>query len=193
MIALVIDQGARPGWSIIRGQTGGGELFSRRCVLEYGVAPKSIERLGVVQCALRLAGDPSKLLAVWEDHSKMPLSRGTKHDKNRAVDSKGKRTTRSMKSILGQGANLGRWLERFDDAGIPDANQLMVEPKVWRARVLGKEWASVSRERAKEQAVLYAAALLGGLQVSNDTAESLAIAAYVFGEWLTPGRCTWGK
>jgi hypothetical protein len=187
VIALVIDQGARPGWTIIRGQTGGGELFSRKCVLEYGVATKAVERLGVVQCALRLAVSPLNLLAVYEDHTKIPLSRGTKNDKNRAVDAKGKRTTRSSASIQGQGVNLGRWLERFDDAGIPKTQQLKVEPRVWRARVLGKEWASVSRERAKEQAVLYAAALLGGLQVSNDTAESLAIAAYVFGEWLKPG------
>lgn len=189
MIALVTDQGGKSGYTLIRSPESTAERFSRRAVLEYGVARNNRQRLAVVLTALRYAGnDPLKVLAVYEDHSGMPLARGTKHDTKRAVDSKGKVTTRSSKSIIGQGANLGRWLERWDDAGIPEDQQVGIEPKVWRERVLGKATAKKQRDDAKSDAVLYAAALLNGERVSDDTAESLAIAAYVFGEWLTPGR-----
>lgn len=98
------------------------------------------------------------VVAVLEDHRAFAFSRGNM----------------SVKSLLGMGAARGRWQQELEHAGIDDVH--MVEPRVWRGKVLGLG-PRVSGEQAKAAARRHAAAVLG-FCVSDDEAEALCIALW---------------
>jgi hypothetical protein len=167
---LGIDQAARSGWGIARI----GDALSR---IQHGVARTHVERRAVVQLALELAGgDPRQLLVMFESHAGMPLTRLTRHDRATARQGRLGAPERSTASILGQGAAKGRWDELLDMLGHPERLRDDVEPRTWRARVLGT--ARGDTETLKHLARTWASTTLGEAIEDPDEAEGVAICAF---------------
>jgi hypothetical protein len=149
---LGIDQGSRTGWAI-------GRVEPKPAVVAHGVATNHVERRLAVERALAIAGDPRQLLVMFEDHSAMPLSRLTRHDRATARQGRAGAPERSTASILGQGAARGRWDELLDMLGHPERLRDEVEPRTWRARVLGTTRGDT--EQLKALAMRWASAWAG--------------------------------
>ena len=167
---LGLDQASRSGWGI--GRLEGG----RPTVLHHGVATNHVERRGVVELALRVAGDPRQLLVMFEDHSAMPLSRLTRYDRQSRRQGRQGAPERSTASILGQGAAKGRWDELLDMLGHPDRLRDEVEPRTWRARVLGTTRGDT--EALKALAKTWASSYLGERIDDPDEAEGCGVCAF---------------
>ena len=161
---LGLDQAARTGWAI--GLVGSGRIVA------HGVAHKAQQRKDVVELALAHAGgDPRQLLVMFEQHDCMALDRLT------AKDHRTKRTgryfvQRGPKQIHGMGKAYGRWEERLDDVGHPERLRFEAEPRAWRRRVLGNQWAS------KEDAVLWAKAYTHEDIRDDNEAEGLGLTVF---------------
>lgn len=157
-ITLGIDQANRSGWSVI------GEVDR---LVTHGLATTCAKRFLAIEFAsgyARAARLP--LVAVLEDHSKVPLSAGTRH----AQDRRGP-VSRGTAQVLGMGDARGRWCELLDLHGI---RYTTVAPKVWRRAVLGHKRV-VKTDDAKRDAVVWVERM-HRVQVSHDEAEAIAIA-----------------
>jgi hypothetical protein len=181
-VFLGLDQGARSGWAIglvVEGKA--------QRVVHHGVARNHAERAMVVWKALELAGnldawgrhapEPRHLLVTFESHSGMPLSRLGRHDGTTRRQGRPGAPERSTASILGQGAAKGRWEELLDEVGHPERLRLEVEPRTWRARVLGPAKGAKTAD-LKHLACTWATALLGEPIVDADEAEGICICAF---------------
>jgi hypothetical protein len=84
---------------------------------------------------------------------------------------------RSMSMLLGLGAARERWLAAWDAAGMSSRHVVSVYPAEWRARVLGKGWASAPRDvvRPHEQGI---ASAIVGESVRGDEAPAILIARW---------------
>jgi hypothetical protein len=164
MIVLGIDQGNASGWGIVRGTPG---LIGR--VLYSGTACDAFARSSAVTTlhAAGMCGEP--LLAVAEDHSAMPLTFKTRHD-----GPSGRKAQRSTKSILGQGASLGRWQHPLEIAGI---ELRKVTPNEWFCAMSGMPASTRTADR-KAWAIQYAQAALGGKPIDHNHAEGVCIALW---------------
>lgn len=166
---LAIDQAKRSGYAV----------KYRGAIVSHGTALKSIERAEVLAIALRYS---LHVLVVLEDHSKMPISRGTRSDR------RGGKVVRSTATLIGIGKALGRWEERLDDVGHLPSMRLYVEPRVWRARVLGSQPESMRCGYArglesltdvwKARACLYASTLLRTPVPDDNAAEAICMAEW---------------
>lgn len=168
---LGLDQAARTGWGIGRLEAG------RPTILHHGVATNCVQRQEVVRLAIELAGeDPRRLLVCFEDHGKMPVTRLTRYDRDSRRQGRSGAPERSTASILGQGAAKGRWDELLDMAGHPERLRDEVEPRTWRARVLGTTRGDT--EQLKHLARTWATAYLGEPIEDADEAEGCGICAF---------------
>ena len=112
--------------------------------------------------------DATRLLVVFEDHSGITLTKGTRLE--------GK-PTRNTAAILGMGAARGRWEEALDRAGHSEARRLHVLPKHWRARVLGLGPAART-EVCKAKALEWASGTLFKALTDHNEAEAVCIASW---------------
>lgn len=165
MIALGIDQANRSGWGISVG----------RKVVESGVATTHAERKAVVARAMALAGGPSSLLVMFEDHSAMPLGRLTRDDRNTARKGRQAAPQRNTATILGMGAARGRWEALLDDWAHPKTLRDDVEPRVWRAK-LGIRGGDT--DALKRAACEWSTRELGRLVDDVDEGDGVCIAAF---------------
>lgn len=169
---LGLDQAARTGWAIGALRDG-----LPPTVVRHGVAKTHAERKAVVELALEYAGgDPRQLLVMYESHAGMPLTRLTRHDRQSARQGRAGAPERSTASILGQGAAKGRWDELLDMLEHPERLRDQVEPRTWRARVLGPTRAGT--EQLKHLACTWATAALGQVVDDPDEAEGCGICAF---------------
>jgi hypothetical protein len=171
---LGLDQAASTGWAI-------GVLSPTPTIVCHGVAKDADERRRVVELALGLAGGtdawgravpaPRQLLVMLEQHDHMALDRLTRND--RRTKRQGPHfVQRGPKQVHGMGKAYGRWEERLDDVRHPDCLRDEAEPRTWRARVLGNQWAS------KEDAVRWAAAYTREDLANADEAEGIGLCAF---------------
>lgn len=163
MIVLGIDQGRRSGWGIVRGDH----------VVACGSATTPKARLHAVRGLLELARHGGWApVAVLEDHSKVPMTAGSRHKRD------GGKVTRGTAQLLGMGDARGRWLELLALHGV---RSCMVSPGLWRPAVLGIP-KSTRTDPAKAAAVTWATRLVGsqgdgaGWSLGEDECEALAIA-----------------
>ncbi len=169
---LGLDQAARTGWGI-------GALRSGLppTLVRHGVAKTHAERRAVVELAVSYAGgDPRQLLVGFEDHSGMPLTRLGRHDRTTPRHGRAGAPERSTASILGQGAAKGRWDELLDMLGHPERLRDQVEPRTWRARVLGPTRGST--EQLKHLACTWATQRLYEPIEDPDEAEGICICMF---------------
>lgn len=163
MIVLGIDQAATSGWAIHVGGPKGR-------IVAHGVARTWEARADVLTQALERAGGViGEVLVVFENHAGISLSKGSREE--------GKAPTRNTAVILGLGAARGRWEEALDRRGHPELMRLSVEPKAWRARVLGLALGA-SRERCKHAALEWASAALYKPIADDNEAEAICIASW---------------
>lgn len=165
MLTLGVDQGVESGWGIGRGTPG---ILCR--VLKSGTARTAFQRAAVIAEFLQFAeilNEP--MVAVREDHSSMPLTFKTRHDRK-----SGGKAQRSMKSILGQGGSGGRWDEQLELARI---ELRKVTPNDWFCSMSG--WgASTGTDARKQWAVDYASAAIGRQPKSHNEADGVCITVW---------------
>ena len=175
---LGLDQAAHSGWAI-------GVLSPKPAVVAHGVAQDVDERQRVVELALALAGGtdawgrfapaPRQLLVMFEQHDHMALDRLTRND--RRTKRQGPHfVERGPKQIHGMGKAYGRWDEQLDMLGHPERLRDQVEPRTWRARVLGTTRGDT--EQLKALAKAWATSYLGEPVDDADEAEGIAICAF---------------
>lgn len=168
---LGIDQAARSGWAIARVD------LRQPTIVGHGVARTHADRRDVVEAARQhAAGDLRQLVVMFESHAGMPLSRLTRHDRTTARQGRPGAPERSTASILGQGAARGRWEELLDLVGHPERLRDDVEPRVWRARVLGTTRGDT--EQLKHLAQTWASQHLGVAIEDPDEAEGVCLCAF---------------
>lgn len=173
MIVLGIDQAKRSGWAIHNG------LAAHVTALQGLNVPCPIAAsgfvhdtgglVGVIEMAKALAHG-SEFLAVFEDHSGIPLQAKAKFARGQAPQ-------RNAATILGMGAARGRWELALDLAEHPERLRLEVTPRDWRGRVLGLV-PSASTERCKATACVYASRLIGHQVTDDNEAEAICIACW---------------
>jgi hypothetical protein len=169
---LGLDQAARTGWGLGALRSGLSPTFVR-----HGVAKTHVERKAVVELALAYAGgDPRQLLVMFEDHAGMPLSRLTRYDRHSRRQGRAGAPERSTASILGQGAARGRWEAVLDEASHPERLRDEVEPRTWRARVLGTTRGDTAQ--LKHLACTWATQRLCEAIEDADEAEGVCICAF---------------
>lgn len=162
---LAVDQASASGWAIYDGAK----------IAAWGLAKKASDRQAVIDNALLIAREAGlRLLVVMEDHSKIPLEVGTKHDRKRGGPRPIRRNTGT---IIGIGDARGRWLEQLELAGHPEAWVMFVEPSDWRQKTIGNYGGS---DAIKKRAVDRAGNTLGVTVPNHNTAE-----AVVMLEWST--------
>lgn len=166
MFVLGIDQARRSGWCIHTGDVGA----CRTAVLASGFVLDTGGIMGVVAMVKSMAG-AEPYLAVFEDHSGIPL-----HNKTRFARGHGA-PQRNTATILGIGAARGRWEVALDLAEHPDSLRVSVEPCDWRGRVLGL-LSSANPDRCKAVAVEYASRLIGHAVTDHNEAEAVCIACW---------------
>jgi hypothetical protein len=178
MLVLGIDSGVKSGWGFVSGTPG---LLGRP--LRSGVATSAIQRREVLEhlrtCQTML-GAP--VLAVREDHSSMPLTFKTRHDRK-----SGGKAQRSSASILGQGGNAGRWDEQLELEGI---ELRKVSPNDWFCTLSGLP-ARTKRDDRKAWSVQYATAALAAHRLAppKDDNEADAVCIALWGAMnLAPRR-----
>lgn len=168
-VCLGLDQARRTGWGL--------SLPAERRVVESGVATSHEERMAVLERARALAGgDMRRVFVLFEDHSGIPLTRLTRADRATRRQGRSGAPERSTASILGLGAAKGRWEELLDMLGHPLSLRDDVEPRVWRARVLGL--VGGDGQTLKTIAAQWLAAHLGREVTDLDEAEGGCIAAF---------------
>ena len=176
---LGLDQASRTGWAIGRVPVGRWAVQQHGgpgTILRHGVATNHLERRAVAELAVAIAGgDPRQLLVMFEQHDEMALDRLT------AKDYRTKRrgpyfVERGPKQIHGMGKAYGRWEEQLDLAGHPERLRDEVEPRTWRARVLGTTRGDT--EQLKHLAKTWATAYLGEPIDDADEAEGCAICVF---------------
>jgi hypothetical protein len=166
---LGLDQARRTGWGL--------SLPAERRVVESGVATSHEERLTVLEQARALAGgDMRRVFVLFEDHSGIPLTRLTRADRATRRQGRAGAPERSTASILGLGAQRGRWEELLDMLGHPPSLRDDVEPRTWRARVLGTVGGTA--DYLKAVAGGWASAHLDREVTDLDEAEGVCIAAF---------------
>jgi hypothetical protein len=173
MLVIAIDQAIKSGWGIARPHHG-----VPGNVLASGVARNAHQIQSAIALALSLLEPEEALVAVLEDHSGMPLSRKTKHDRKGPRFGRAATTLADLKptvergtaTVLGMGAARGWWehalaltVVPWHRTGVPIVK---VEPKVWRREVLGIV-GGVPTDACKRRAVQHAQAVLGR-QVEDD-------------------------
>lgn len=174
-VILALDQASASGYCI----------HHERLWL-YGLARKATERRAAIHEALHAARSRNlKLLVVHEDHSGMPLLRGTKHDPNRRArphfGELDHEVIRNTATILGMGAARGRWLEQLDLEGHPASWVTSVEPRVWRAKLIG---GFGDTEAIKKRAIARASQTVGKRVEDHNVAEAVCIAEWAaFDGW----------
>lgn len=165
-VVIGIDQGARSGWGIAHG----------RSVVAHGVATTWRHRLAVLEQARALNGGTLRgVLVMFEDHSGIPLGRLTRDDHTTQRRGRSGAPERSTASILGQGSNKGRWLERLDELGHPQAARDRVKPHVWRAKlgITGR-----GTDRLKLEACRFATAAVGEEITDHDQADGIGLTLF---------------
>ena len=167
---LAFDQAEHTGWCL---KPVALDRFTSLRAIDHGVARvgRYDECAAVVRLALETAVDPAALLVMFEDHSTIPLTVGTRVD-----PSTGRKPRRGTAQILGLGAARGYWSALLDAARHPSARRDKVEPGVWRRPVLGTS--SGTTEQLKARAVQVAGALLQCELGSHDQAEAVCIAEW---------------
>lgn len=169
---LGLDQASRTGWGLGALREGLPPTFVR-----HGVARTHAERKAVVELALSYAGgDPRQLLVMFESHAGMSLTRLTRYDRFSKRQGRAGAPERSTASILGQGAARGRWEELLDMLGHPERLRDEVEPRTWRARVLGTTRGDT--DTLKHLACTWATQLLGEAIEDPDEAEGICLCAF---------------
>jgi hypothetical protein len=166
MIALGIDQAARSGWGI----------GVERQVVHSGVASTHAERKAVVGLARDLVGgDMRQLLVMFECHSRMPIGRLTRADRNTPRQGRQGAPERNTATILGMGAARGRWEAVLDELGHPKSLRDEVEPRVWRAKlgIAGRD-----TEALKQAACRWASAHCGRVITDIDEGDGSCITAF---------------
>lgn len=168
MIIIAVDQGERSGFAMQAAMT--------PRPVKWGLAKNAADRKRALEEAIAIA--MLDLRAVWlvlEDHSGMPLIRGTRHD--HVTRAKGKEGTRSMASILGQGASAGWWQESAELLGIPKSHVRRVTPSAWKRALLGPGWDRRDTDVARAESVRVVQQRFG-IEVEHDTAAALLMAAH---------------
>lgn len=167
LVILAVDQGAKSGYAIIRA--------GARVPSAEGMATTAPMRAMAMRQAVEIAGTPKLVYLVTEDHSKMSLFRGTKHDRDSRVGKRSGKVQRGTAQILGMGDARGAWREQARMVAVPETHFRQVTPSDWRRRVLGPSWARADTDRVREHSVTWATALLGR-PVTHDTAAAVAMA-----------------
>lgn len=165
---LGIDQAEVSGWSLHPLALDGVSMLRP---VAHGVARTHADRVSAIETAARASGEARSLLVCFEDHSGMPLTRGSRYDKRT-----GTRPTRSTATILGMGEARGRWEAALDYALHPTTQRMDVEPRTWRKRVLGSYVGDT--DALKEQARVWACMLAGEHITDHNEAEGICIAAW---------------
>jgi Holliday junction resolvasome RuvABC endonuclease subunit len=164
MLVLGIDEGVKAGWAIVRGRPG---VVGR--ALASGVARTAEQREEVLAQLQALREPGEEVEAVLEDHSGMPLHRGTHRDAKG-----GGKAMRSTRSILGQGASAGKWLHVLELARI---RVRRATPNEWFCAVLGLPARTPTTQR-KEASKRYAKAVLGREPKDDNEADAVCMALY---------------
>lgn len=150
---IAIDSGGASGWA----------LLHRGVMLGHGVANTLSQRHQVALLALAAAEERrSPLVAVLEEHTRVPLAHGTR--------ARGGPVKRNTATILGMGANRGRWLEHLELHGVRCVG---VSPNVWRPAVLGIR-GTTRTDAAKRAAVQWVRGQFR-FEATHDEAEACAI------------------
>ena len=163
MIALGIDQARRAGWGLADGRT----------LVRWGIARTARQRADVVELALSLAGCPSNLYVLLEDHGQMRADRLTQHDK-RTQRGHGSAWVQRNPLVLGLGLGraLGWWEQALGERGHPESLRDQIDPLAWR-RKLG-----IAGPQAKLIACRLAEPLIGmahGTLTDDDLAEGIML------------------
>jgi hypothetical protein len=98
------------------------------------------------------------LAVVIEDHSHIPAGKGV-----------------GTPQLLGMGDMRGQWKATLGHMGHPKDMLFMVDMPTWRGAVLGPRFARARKEVVKPEAVRWASARVGRLDVEDDEAEALCI------------------
>lgn len=166
-VILAIDQAEHSGWCV-----------HYAGVWHHGMARKAVQRNQAVHVAFQIAHEAqAKLLVVLEDHSGMPLTRGTRFDQDRRRGSYAGHADviRGTATILGMGAAAGRWLEQLELMGHSPSWTMRVEPREWRAKLIGNHGDS---EAIKKRAIARASQTVGRAIEDHNEAEAIAIAEW---------------
>ncbi len=159
-VVLALDQAAESGYCIHHDR-----------LWLYGLARKATERRAAIHAAFHAARARNlDLLVVYEDHSSIPLSVGTKHDRQR----KGP-VRRGTAQVLGMGDARGRWLEQLELEGHPRSWVIDVDPRTWRAKTIGTHGTS---EQIKDRAKWRASRTVGEHIEDHNVAEAIVIAEW---------------
>lgn len=169
---LAFDQAEHTGWAL---KPVALDRFTSLSFVAHGLARvgRYEQCMEVVRLALRTAVDPASLLVMFEDHSTIPLTVGTRFDPRT-----GQKPRRGTAQILGLGSARGYWNALLDAAGHPAKMRDRVEPSVWRLPVLGT--CKGERDALKRRAVDWASARIGRPLEHDDEAEAMCMA-----EWST--------
>lgn len=156
MIVLGIDQAATSGWCIVERDAGG--LLGKHRHVASGTCTKAVERRGIVDSAIKLAGlDVGRVVAVYERHTAGGGGRW------------------NPETMIGVGDSRGRWLEALELAGVPRRQCIGVPPQEWRHAMIGPR--RLDRAQWKAQAVLSCRGR-GVTVASDDEAEAVLIALW---------------
>lgn len=170
LVLLSLDVAARTGWSVIGAPSG--QLLARG-VCTGALAPLAHQaRLDVITRAQSCTdAHPLPLRVVMEDHTQIPLARGTKRDGANSG-------TRTTGTLIGMGKARGRWEIALAVSAVrPWSTMLAIPPKEWRTAVLGARFARAPADVAKAEAIRWVLATYG-VNADKDEAESIAMGAY---------------
>ena len=156
---LGLDQATATGWALF-------DLISKRCVLSGRSVSPDGEREVVATLTAHPGLDWASTLVVFEDHSTFPIAAGTT----------------SARVLLSLGESRQRWKTLLSDAGHSPEARLLVPPHDWR-KLLGTR-ANVGRDAWKQQAVMWASALVGRQVAFDDEAEAIVIGMWGVHEGL---------
>lgn len=165
-VIICVDQGLDAGAAAIR-------PFERKPFL--WAATRTAQERREFLCSALAGRDARRAWLVLEDHSGMPLTRGTRHDVK--TRDKGAEGSRSTASVLGMGASAGRWKEQAELLGIPKSHITSVTPAVWKAAIFGRKAPSMDTDEFRPMSVLWARSWVGA-EVTHDTAAAIAMAVH---------------
>lgn len=157
---LAIDQGGDSG--VAMATLGAADRVS------VGLMSNAGQRRMTLDAAARLAGGFEHLVVVLEDHSKLPLTKGTKKW--------GKGPSRGTAQILGMGGARDRWHEQLDLLGHRKRLRFSVTMADWRKLVLKRPSNTrIDRDEWKSLALQWCERRYPGVNVGHDEAEAVCI------------------
>lgn len=167
-LALGVDQASVSGYGL---------RWIGGAYIEHGLARSNKDRTKLLDRIRALIdGDMARLLVMFEDHTKMPLTRLTRFDrKTKRTHSRQGAPEKQTATIIGMGDARGRWREKLEDLGHSKMLRDAIEPRIWRARlgVRGRD-----SEALKRDACRWATQRLGQPITNHNHAEGVCLTEF---------------